>query len=177
MHYRPTVIQPAERGLWYQGNYAPWWYYDLDQTSLGFAPELTVEEMGFFKAEAYIRLGQPDLALPFINGDRVAVGELPAATETGVSGARCVPRSAGLLAKASTVPEGDCGDLMQTLIYEKQIETALLYAGSSWYDHRGFGTLRTGRAVQSPIPQVDLDLLDLPLYTFGGVGGDGAASN
>jgi hypothetical protein len=176
VHYRSTTIQPAERGLWYQGNYAPWWWYDIDQTGFGFAPDLTVEEMGFLKAEAFIRMGTPDLALPFINGDRVAVGGLPAATVDGVSGARCVPRSAGLLREASDVPEGECGDLLQTLIYEKQIETAFLYAGSSWYDHRGFGTLRTGRAYHCPIPQVDLDLMDRPIYTFGGVGGEGSAS-
>lgn len=175
VHYRSTIIQPAERGSWYQSNYAPWWYFDLDQTGFGFAPELTVTEMGFLAAEAYIRTSRPDLALPYINARREAVGKLPPATVDGVSGARCVPRSAGLLKKASDRAEGACGDLLQTLIYEKQIETAFLYAGSSWYDHRGFGTLRTGRAVQSPLPQVDLDLLGLPVYTFGGVGGPGAA--
>ncbi|MDH5589656.1 MAG: hypothetical protein OEZ65_14185 [Gemmatimonadota bacterium] len=176
VHYRANIIQPAERGLHYQSNYAPWWYYDLAQTGFGFAPELTVVEMGFLKAEAYIRTGQPDLALPFINDRRVAVGQLPAATVTGVSGARCVPRSAGLLAKASNVPAGDCGDLLQTLIYEKQIETAFQFAGSSWYDHRGFGTLRTGRAYQCPVPEVDLALMGIDPYTFGGVGGASSAS-
>jgi hypothetical protein len=175
VQYRSTIIQPAERGGWYQGNYAPWWYYTLSQTRLGFAPLLTVNEMGFLAAEAYIRTGQPALALPYINDRRVSVGQLPPATVTGVSGARCVPRAAGLLAKASNVPEGDCADLMETLIYEKQIETAFEYAGSSWFDHRGFGTLRTGRAVESPLPQVDLDLLGLALYTFGGVGGNESA--
>lgn len=175
VHYRPTIIQAAERGLWFGSNYAPWWYFTLATTNLGFAPDLTVLEMGFLAAEAYIRTGQPALALPYINQRRVAVGGLPAATVGGVSGARCVPRSAGLLKKASTRAEGDCGDLLQTLIYEKDMETARLYAGSSWYDHRGFGTLRTGRAVQCPIPQVDLDLLGLPTYTFGGVGGKDAA--
>jgi len=177
VHYRNTIIQQGERGLWYQGNYAPWWYWDIDQTGFGFAPDMTLTEMGFLKAEAYIRTNRPELALPFINAKRVAVGKLPPATVDGVSGDRCVPRSAGLLKKASTSrAEGACGDLMQTLIYEKQIETAFLYAGSSWYDHRGFGTLRTGRAVQCPLPAVDLDLLGLPVYTFGGVGGPSAAS-
>jgi hypothetical protein len=175
VHYRPSIIQPAERGGWYQSNYAPWWYYALDQTRLGFAPELTVTEMGFLAAEAYIRTGRPEFALPYINARREAVGKLPPATVDGVSGPRCVPRSAGLLKKASDRLEGACGDLLQTLIYEKQIETAFLYAGSSWYDHRGFGTLRAGRAIQCPIPQVDLDLLGLPVYTFGGTGGEGAA--
>lgn len=176
VHYRPTIIQPGERGLYYQGNYAPWWYWDQAQTGFGFAPDMTVTEMGFLKAEAYIRTNRRDLALPFINARRVAVGKLPPATVDGVSGARCVPRSAGLLKKASaTRAEGACADLMQTLIYEKQIETAYLYAGSSWYDHRGFGTLRTGRAYQCPLPAVDLDLLGEPIYTFGGVGGPSAA--
>ena len=176
VHYRPTLIQPSERGLWYQGNYAPWWYWDLAQTGFGFAPDLSLKEMGYLAAEAHIRLGQPAQALPYINGPRVENGQLPPATVDGVSGAGCVPRSAGLLAKApNSAAEGACGNLMQTLIYEKQIETAYLYAGSSWYDHRGFGTLRTGRAYQCPIPAVDLELLGLSVYTFGGVGGDGAA--
>jgi hypothetical protein len=175
VHYRPTVIQPAERGLWYGSNYAPWWYFTLATTDFGFAPDLTTIEMGFLAAEAYIRTGQPDLALPYINQRRVAVGGLPSATVDGVSGPRCTPRSAGLLKKASTRAEGECGDLMQTLNYEKDLETARLYAGRSWYDHRGWGTLRTGRAVQAPVPQVDLDLLGLAVYTFGGVGGSGAA--
>ncbi|MCA9737442.1 MAG: hypothetical protein R3E98_17690 [Gemmatimonadota bacterium] len=169
VHYRPTIIQPAERGAWYAGNYAPWWYFEISQTGFGFAPDLTMLEMGYLKAEAHIRTGSPELALPYINEMRDEAG-LPPADVDGVSGARCVPRSAGLLAKASSRPEGDCGDLLQTLIYERSMETAFLYAGSSWYDDRGMGTLRSGRAYQAPLPQVDLDLLDIPVYTFGGSG-------
>ncbi|MBI4539709.1 MAG: hypothetical protein HY704_09420 [Gemmatimonadetes bacterium] len=175
VEYRASLIQPAERGLWFQSNYARMWYFSIAQTGFGFAPELTVEEMGFLAAEAYIRTGKPELALPLINKDRVAVGKLPPATVAGATGARCVPRSAGLLAKAAAAPEGACGNLMQTLIYEKDLELAFLYAGRSWYDHRGYGTLRTGRAIQCPIPAVDLELLGLPKYTFGGVGGPSAA--
>jgi hypothetical protein len=33
--------------------------------------------MEFYKAEAYIRMGQPDLALPIINKTRVAAGLPP----------------------------------------------------------------------------------------------------
>ncbi len=178
VHYRNSLIQPADRGTYYQSNYAPWWYYDIAQTGFGFAPDLTVKEIGYLAAEAYIRMGQPANALPYINGPRVTNGNLPEATVDGVAGARCTPRAAGLLHKAagSSRAEDACADLMQTLIYEKQIETAFQYAGSSWYDHRGFGTLRSGRAVQCPLPQVDLDLLGLAAYTFGGAGGDGAAS-
>jgi hypothetical protein len=175
VHYRNSIIQPADRGLWYGSNYAPWWYYTQATTNFGFAPDLSVAEMGFLAAEAYIRGGQPALALPYINQRRVANGQLPAAAVDGVSGTRCVPRSAGLLKKASTRAEGACGDLMQTLIYEKDMETAYLYAGRAWYDHRGLGTLRTGRALQAPLPAVDLELLGLQVYTFGGVGGTSSA--
>jgi len=174
--WRNSLGAPAERGLYFQSNYARKWYLGISETGFGFAPELTVEEMGFLAAEAHIRMGNPDLALPFINGDRVAVGQLDAATVDGAPGARCVPRATGLLARASDTPEGECGDLMQTLIYESRIELAFLTAGNSWYNSRGWGTLRPGRAYHCPIPSVDLELLGMPIYTFGGVGGEGSAS-
>jgi hypothetical protein len=174
--WRNSLGAPAERGLYFQSNYARKWYFEISQTGFGFAPELTVEEMGFLAAEAHIRMGNPGLALPFINGDRVAVGLLDAATVDGAPGARCVPRATGLLAAASNTPEGECGDLMQTLIYESRIELAFLTAGNSWYNSRGWGTLRPGRAYHCPVPAVDLELLGMPIYTFGGVGGEGSAS-
>lgn len=173
--WRNSLGAPAERGLYFQSNYARKWYLDISETGFGFAPELTVEEMGFLAAEAHIRMGNPALALPFINGDRVAIGQLEPATVDGAPGARCVPRATGLLAKASDTPVGECGDLMQTLIYESRIELAFLTAGNSWYNSRGWGTLRTGRAYQCPIPAVDLELLGMPIYTFGGIGGEGSA--
>lgn len=172
--WRAFVTGQPERGSFFLSNYARQWWKEIGDTGFGFAPDLTVREMDFLRAEAHIRLGNPAAALPYINARRVAVGELPAATVDGVSGDRCVPRSVGLLAKASNRPVGSCGDLLQTLIYEKRIELAFMSQGNAYYDGRGFGVLRTGRAIHSPIPAEDLQLLRIPVYSFGGSGAGSA---
>lgn len=170
-----TTNQP-DRGSWHLSNYSRYgWYTEIGDTGFGFAPELTVRELDFLAAEAYIRLGRAEEALPLINASRVQIGQLPPATVEGVTGDRCVPRAVGPLAKGSNVPEGGCGDLWLSLIYEKRMENAFLSQGSVYYDARGFGTLRTGRPIHAPVPMEDLQLLGIPHYTFGGVGGPGSA--
>lgn len=173
--YRVFFNNQPERGTYYLSNYWPNWYFDISETSFGFAADLSVQEMNFLKAEANIRLGTPVLALPAINDLRVSVGGLPPATVTGVSGARCVPRAIGPLGKASGQAQGACGDLLTTLIYEKRLAVYQLSVGSVFFDARGFGTLRTGRAIHLPVPAEDLQLLGISFYSFGG-GGDGSAS-
>jgi hypothetical protein len=178
VEWRSFFNNQPERGTYFLSNYSPLWYRDIDETGFGFAPEISVVEMEFLKAEANIRLGSPDLALPIINEQRTTLGQLPAATVDGVVGqTRCVPRSIGPLAKAnSSASIGDCGDLMTTLIYEKRMAAYLLTVGSIFYDARGFGVLRTGRAIHLPIPAEDLQLMpDEDIYSFGG-GGPGSAS-
>lgn len=173
--YRDHIRGTPDRGLWYLSNYARRWWPEIGDTGFGFAPDITVKEMDFLAAEAYIRLEEPEKALPLINAARVSVGELPPATLDGATGDRCVPRAVGPLAKASTREIGECGDLLQVLAYEKRLELAFMSQGSVYYDARGFGTLRTGRAIHAPVPMVELQLLDIPHYTFGGVGGEGSA--
>jgi starch-binding outer membrane protein, SusD/RagB family len=173
--YRPFLTGAPERGRFFLSNYARQWWKDIGDTGFGFAPDITVREMEFLAAEAHLRLGNPEAALALINKERVEVGELPPASLEGAVGDRCVPRSVGLLAKASSRPNGACGDLLQTLIYEKRMAVAFLSQGSVYYDARGFGTLRTGRAIHAPIPAEDLQVLAIPVYSFGGVGGEGAA--
>ena len=159
------VINSVERGVYFQTNYTAYQLRSLSETGFGFAPDLTVSEMNFLAAEAHIRMGNPDMALPAINAARMAVGQLPAADATGVSGPRCTPRTIA----------GVCGDLLYTLLYEKQMENLFLSAGSDFYDYRGFGLLRTGTPIHLPVPAGDLDVLGLPFYTLGGVGMPGGA--
>lgn len=45
----------------------------------------------------------------------------------------------------------------------------------AWMDYRGFGFLQAGTPTQMPVPGRYLVSLGLPLYTFGGVGGEGSA--
>ena len=130
--------------------------------------------MQFLQAEADIRSGNGADALSVINGDRVEVGGLPAATVDGVSDDRCVPRAVGPLAKASGLSQGACGDLLTTLVYEKRMAMVQVSTGSVYYDARGFGTLRTGRPLHLAIPVEDLELLGIEWYTFGG-GGAGSS--
>lgn len=45
----------------------------------------------------------------------------------------------------------------------------------AYTDSRGFGRLPRGTFLHLPIPGCELETLRLPLYTFGGVGGEWAA--
>jgi len=157
------VQNDAARGLWFQTPYSSFAWRSLAENSRGFAPDMTVEEMDFLRAEAYIRLGRPADALPIINRTRVANGGLPPATVDGVSGARCVPRKLS----------GQCGNLMDVLVYEKSLETLWLSAGLDYFDARGFGTLYPGTFLHLPVPAVELGALNIPVYTFGGDAGGG----
>lgn len=165
IQYLGFTVNEPERGPWFMTYYSPLVYRSLSETDVGFVHELTVEEMEFLRAEAYVRLDQPENALPIINATRVTEGELPPADENGVSGARCVPRTV----------TGECGDLLYTLHYEKMMETIFLSAGSSYYDSRGFGTLRTGTPLHFAVPAADLETLNLDVYTYGGPGGEWTA--
>jgi hypothetical protein len=156
-----VVHEDAQRGLWYQTPYSTFAWRTIAEDDVGFAPDLTVEEMDFLRAEAYIRLNRAAEALPIINKTRVENGHLPPATLTGVSGSRCVPRS----------KTGACGDLMAALIYEKRLETLYLSAGLDYFDARGFGILVPGTFIHLPVPALELTALQIPAYTFGGDAG------
>jgi hypothetical protein len=159
-----VVFGEAARGLWYQSPYATFAWRTLADTNLGFAPDLTVEEMDFLRAEAYIRLNRAAEALPIINKTRVDNGKLPEAALTGVSGARCVPRTI----------TGACGNLMDALIYEKRLETLYLSAGLDFFDARGWGILVKGTFIHLPVPGMELTALQIPSYTFGAEAGGAA---
>jgi hypothetical protein len=160
-----TVVHgEAQRGLWYQSPYATFAWRTIADTNLGFAPDLTVEEMDFLRAEAYIRLNRAAEALPIINKTRVENGKLPPATLTGVSGARCVPKTI----------TGACGNLMDALIYEKRLETLWLSAGLDFFDARGWGILVKGTFIHLPVPGIELTALQIPSYTFGAEAGGAA---
>jgi hypothetical protein len=147
-----------ERGNWYETPYSTTIYRGISQTNLGFAPDLSVQEMNLLRAEALIRLNRPAEALPLINASRVAKGQLPPVTVNGDQTARCVPRKLS----------GACGNLMDALIYEKRFETLLLSGGLALFDGRGWGILLKGTPLHFPVPALELNALPLPVYTFGG---------
>ena len=158
----------AERGTWRWSHYLDDRfadYYDEGNTGLPI-PVITVTEMDLLQAEGYIQTGQPALALPLINATRVGEGGLPPATLTGAQGQgnSCVPQ----------LPDGSCGDLLETLKWEKRRDMFSTVYGGWYFDSRGWGDLPEGTYLHYPVPAKELQVRQLPLYTFGG-GGEGSA--
>jgi hypothetical protein len=168
----------TSRGLGYFSNYQ---FFRYNGATTGFKYLLfSADENRLYRAEAMLRLGRLQEAADLINVSRtraVRVGTsgtattpgLPAVTPQGVAAstptAPCVPRTLS----------GACGSLMDALRYERQIELAGFDPVRAWFDYRGFGQLLDGTAVHMPIPARYLVSLNIPLYTFGGIGGPGAA--
>lgn len=154
----------VNRGTYHFSLYGNIRYDDYAYDWLGDMVEISVAEMDFLKAEALYRTGNKQGAVDIINTYRVPNGELPAATLNGAEGARCTPRTAS----------GACGDLWETLKYEKRMEVWLTFAGDAYYDDRGWGDLVSNTAIQFPVPASELEVLLMDIYTFGG-GGESSA--
>jgi hypothetical protein len=164
--YSQRNIGSASRGTW---RYS-WYYYHRfgtgDSWQTGAQPALTVTEMDLLKAEALIRLGRAAEAVPLINKTRVANGGLPPVTVDGPPDEQgCVPRKMN----------GDCGSLWDALRYEKRIEGAGISGVIAFFDARGWQALPANTFLQMPVPGRELATLRLPLYTFGGPGGESSA--
>ena len=63
---------------------------------------------------------------------------------------------------------GDCGDLLDAMLYEKRIELQAVESILHWADWRAFGKLAKGSLVQFPVHGRELQTLGLPIYSFGG---------
>lgn len=168
MEYRdPNLPFRPERGTYHFSGYAAFPNYDVfDSDWLGDFTYMTRFEMDMLLAEAYIRTSQPDLAYPLINATRETYGGLAPVTGTGTvpedAPGRCTPRLAN----------GNCGDLLEAMKYEKRMETYHTSFGLSWYDDRGWGDLVSGTITMFPVPGQELLLLLEEVYTFGGSPGD-----
>lgn len=131
---------------------------------LGWQSVMSPEELRLLKAEAYIRLGQPALAVPLINVSRTAAtkGQLP---PVGINGPqeslpRCVPRS---YTNAEV-----CGNLMDALLWEKRLESLGTDLWVNWADWRAFGYLEPGSVVYFPPSYRDTEAMGFPYYSYGG---------
>ncbi len=132
----------------------------------GVFAQLPLKELRLYAAEAHYRLGQPELTAQIVNETRIANGQLPPVTVDGVpEGAECVPR----------MEDGTCGSLWDAMVYERMMELSYIEPTRTWLDRRGLGTLYPGSIVHLPLPASQLEILGIPLYTFGGVGNEGSA--
>ena len=164
--YNKSTIFQVSRGTY------RWSYYYFKRYGTGSSwqdspePALTVTEMNLLKAEALIRLNRAAEAVPLINLTRVANGQLPPVTVDGPPNeAGCVPRKM----------DGSCGSLWDALRYEKGIELVGMDGVRAFFDARGWQTLPQDTFVQLPIPGRELGVLQRPLYSYGGPGGDFSA--
>jgi len=150
------------------------WYRNGGSSNTGQLRLLTVDENNLLRAEAFLRTGNLTEAARLINISRnrqVRIGTtnypgLPEVTAQGVpQSTSCVPRT----------KTGQCGTLLDALMYERGIELAGTDPYRGWMDRRGFGQLVSGTILHMPIPARYLVSMGLPLYTFGGIGQAGAA--
>lgn len=169
MRYMGSSPFPADRGIYHYSNYIDWrWaylWYDYRYETLW--PDMTQKELDFIAAEANYNLGNMAAVMEFVNMSR-ANGELPPFTDaSGVApgGDRCVPK----------MNDGSCGDLWEAYKYEKRIELFHYGMATEYFDDRGWGDMVQHSWLQLPIPGIELDLLLMEIYTFGGPGGNSSA--
>jgi hypothetical protein len=122
-------------------------------------------ENRLLQAEAEIHLNNLQAAADIINESRVVNGELDPVTTSGVpAGPSCVPRA------FDGSQFGRCGTLMESLMYEKRLET--YGTAVAFFDARGWGCLAEGTFLHLPVPGRQLDLMGKTIYTFGGKPGE-----
>lgn len=164
--YNRNDIFAASRGTYRYSHYFFHRFGTGTTWQTGPQTAMTVTEMDLLKAEALIRLGRAAEAVPLINKTRVANGQLPPVTIDGPPDqAGCVPRKLN----------GQCGSLWDALRYEKGIEGLGVSAVIAYFDARGWQALPANSLLQLPVPGRELAVLQRPLYTFGGPGGESSA--
>ena len=150
----------ANRGTYHWSFYYPTRYEGHRPDGGGPMTHMTTTEMDLLLAEAHLRLGEAGAAA-LINRTRVNRGGLTAAADTDT-------------------------DLFEKLYYEKFIEQFGLASGLAWTERRGareiavtsstagmsLNGLVPGTPRHFPVPGKELEVLQLPLYTFGGSGPD-----
>lgn len=167
-YYYTTIPFIAGRGYYHFSNYGAygkWGTSYEDSGGYGPMPVITVAEMQLYKAEGLIAEGNKQAAADIINQTRVADGQLPPVGVDGDQSARCVPR----------MPDGSCGNLSDALRWEFLLETYAEGAGIYFFNERGWGWIVKDTPLEFPIPGRELQVLQLPYYTFGGPGGEQAA--
>lgn len=155
----------SNRGIYHFSKYG-YHRYEEHQLSGGAnpMPTLLTTELDLLIAEAMLRDDDGAGAATLINKTRTGNGGYALLTGTEPIGDPSDPRSP--IAGSS---------LWAMLKYEKGIECVQTGFGIDFFDNRGWGDLVAGTPVEAPIPAEELEVLQLELYTFGGLGGNSSA--
>lgn len=138
-------IFPAARGYYFFSNYYHDRYAEQASLDLGAYYLMLKAENDLLIAEALIRTNQAGAA-ELINITRVGRGELAAASDSDAN-------------------------LLDKLYYERQVELMNTMTGLGFLDARRFGIseeFNPGTIKHYPVPGQELELLEVPYYTFGG---------
>jgi hypothetical protein len=157
MSYSTAIPFRADRGLYHFSHY-DYTRYDYHYPgATGPMPHTTKAENDLLRAEALIRTGgSKATAAALINNSRVDRGGLSALTGA----------------------ESD-DQLLEYVFYERFVELYATMGGLPFYDRRRlpdddgsfapYSGLQPGTPKQFPIPAKELQLLNIPIYTFGGL--------
>ena len=157
---------PSSRGTYHYSShthkrYRAW----LDAGDNGAMVQMKVTEMDLLMAEGLLQTGGSTATVAeLLNRTRVDRAELNPAT-----GADAV----GSINDAQSHMDG--ASLWSKLKHEKNIDCYVAASGRAYFDDRGWGDLVVGTPIHFAVPGAELEVLQLQLYTFGGVGGPGGA--
>ena len=137
-----------ERGYVHYSNYEFKRYsYTTSSSNPGPVSSFPLAENDLFKAEAHARLGHLADAINIVNaGTRVTRGHL------------------------SPLPmDASKEEILKAIFYERDIELIQTGFGNDFFDMRRRDYLQEGTPLHFPVPARELEVMQLPLYTFGGV--------
>ena len=150
--YNPSIPYSVARGIYFFSywSYNRYHYFgeDSPNNGLGPMPVFLKAENDLIRAEALVRTnGDFNLAATLINNSRVTRGGLPPVT--------------GAMTSAQ---------LLSYINYERLVELYTTHLAVGWGDARRNDTMQAGTFRSLPVPAAELGTLNLPIYTFGGVG-------
>ncbi len=139
----------AERGIYHYSTYRLQRYDSYKDSRTGALPVIMKWENDMIWAEALARTGDLTGAAAILNdaaGPRKVVGGMVDVAE-------------------------DLAEILEAIYYEKTIECMLTTEMTEFYDMRRRDMLQAGTLLHLPIPAQQLEVLELPFYSFGGTTG------
>ena len=157
---------PASRGTYHYSSHTHKRYRAyLKDGNNGPMVQFKVTELDMLVAEGLLRTGGSAARVAeLVNKTRVARGQMNPASASDPLGSPDDAQS-----------PADAASLWAKLKHEKNIECYLAAAGRAYFDKRGWGDLTPGTPVHFAVPGGELEVLEMPVYTLGGVGGQDAS--
>lgn len=152
--YTPSQVFNADRGYYHFSTYRYSRFDYLRATGFpgqGPIPLYRKAENDYMLAEAYARTNQVGEAISILNSP---------------TNARIMRGGADMAIDQATATKQD---VLDAIMYERTIELFSNNMGIQYFDMRRTGMLQKGTPLHMPIPGAELETLEIPNYTYGGV--------